>query len=655
MFSHIGSLAVRLRFAILAAALAVVALGLTYGSGVSDDLESGSGLDAAGSDSFEVQARLVDDLGLGEADVVAVFGDSTTSVDDPAFAASVQATLDDVARQERVVSVTSIYNGGSDALVSFDRSQTFAVISLAGNESAKIDALPDIEPALRASTVPVQLGGYTVSMDTAVDQLKKDLRRAELLAFIIVAVLLVIVFGSLVGALLPLLIGGLSVLTTMAALRLIAQFTDVNVFVLNIVIMLGLGLSIDYSLLVVNRYREELGKGLQSTAAILRTLTTAGKAVVFSGLTVAGSMMGLFLFPHLWMRSMALGGALVAFIAVVSSLTVLPALLAVLGPRVNAVAIRRAWIQGNESAFWSRLANWVMRRPIVVAATVTALLIVVALPFLRVQFTTSDSRILGEDTEPRRVFELLRDGEHFPPNETTPIQVLVDAPSDVLAPENVGALFDYVTAVEDVRGVQRVDSIVSFDPSLGREEYQALYSQPINQLDLSLTPFVDRFTEDDVTLVSAVLSSHFLSDEALDATEEIQGIRPAGGLETMVGGSSAAFLDSKDAFRDRLPFTVAFIALVTFGALFVVSRASESWLSIDPRFRVLSGTHWLKPLLSLDVDGHGKSLASGHVPSSGVKARQPHNWVNEMPCPVAPPPSARRSSRSRPSQVPMRR
>ncbi len=569
MFSRVGSLAVRLRFATLAAALAVVLLGLGYGSGVFDDLESGSGLEAAGSDSFEVQERLVDDLGLGEADVIAVFGDETTSVDDPAFAASVQSTLDIVGGQEGVVSVISFYNGGGDTLVSFDRSQTFAVISLEGNQDAKIDVLPDIESALRASTVPVQLGGITVTMDTATEQIEKDSRRAELLAFVIVAVLLVIVFGSLVASLLPLLIGGLSILSTMAALRLITQFTDVNVFVLNIVIMLGLGLAIDYSLLVVNRYREELGKGLQSTAAIVRTVTTAGKAVTFSGFAVAVSMLGLFFFPHLWMRSMALGGALVAFIAVAWSLTVLPALLAVLGPRVNALSIRRAWIRGDRSAFWSRLANWVMRRPIVVALAVAAALIAVALPFLRVQFTTSDSRLLGEDAEPRQVYELLGDGERFQPNETTPVQVLVETPGDVLAPENVGPLFDYVAAIEDVPGVQRVDSIVSFDPSLGRQEYQALYSQPLNQLDPSLGPFVDRFTEGDVTLVSAVLSSHHLSDEALDATKEIQGIRPTGGLETRVGGSSAEFLDSRDAIQDRLPFALAFIALVTFGVLFL--------------------------------------------------------------------------------------
>ncbi len=568
MLSYIGSLAIRLRFAVLAAALAVVVLGLAYGTSVTDDLVSG-GFDVPGSDSVEVQDRLVEDLGLGEADVIALFGDETTSVDDPTFAAAAQSTLDEVAEQDGVVSVTSVYSGGGDTLVSFDGSQTFAVISLGGSDDEKVDALPDVESVLRASTVPVQIGGTTFTFDTVSDQVEDDLRRAELLSFGIVAVLLIIVFGGLVASLLPLMITGLSLFTTFLVLRLVAQVTDVSIFALNAVALLGLGLAIDYSLLVVNRYREELSNGLGSTAAIVRTVSTAGKTVAFSGVAVAVSMLGLLLFPQVVLRSMGLGGALVALIAVVWSVTVLPALLAVLGPRVNALSIRRAWIEGEGSAFWSRLAHWVMRRPVVVGVAVAAFLIAVGLPFLRVELTNPDPRVLGTGSEPRQVFELLRDGERFPPNEATPVQLLVEAPGDALAPENVGSLFDYVAAIQDVPGVQRVESIVTIDPSLGREEYQKLYSQPLGQLDPSLASFVDRFTEGEVTLVSAVLSSHALSDEALDATEAIRGTEPAGDLAILAGGQSASFLDVKDAVFTRLPFALAFIALVTFVALFL--------------------------------------------------------------------------------------
>ncbi len=568
MFSQIGSLAVRLRLAALAAALAVIVLGLAYGSGVTGDLVAG-GFDDPASDSVEVQERLLEDLGLGEADVVAVFGDEATSVDDPAFATAVRSTLDFVARQERVVNIDSYFSTDNGAFVSFDRSQTFAAISLDGDDNEKAEALADIESALRESTVPVQIGGTTFTFEFVADQVEKDLRKAELLAFGIVAVLLILVFGSLVASLLPLIIAGLSLFTTFIVLRLVAQVTDISIFALNTVVLLGLGLAIDYSLLVVNRYREELGNGLESTAAIIRTISTSGKAVAFSGLAVAASMLGLLFFPQMFLRSMAIGGALVSLIAVLWSLTVLPALLAVLGPRVNSLSIRHAWIEGNGSAFWSRLANWVMRRPLVVGLAVATVLIVVAVPFLRVEFTNPDARVIGQGSEPRQVFELLRDGERFPANETTPVQILVETPGDALEPENVGALFDYVTAVEDVPGVERVDSIVSLDPSLGPEEYQALYSQPLDQLDPSLAGFAGRVTEGDVTLVSAVLTSDPLSSEALDAAEAIQAIEPASGLRTLVGGESASFLDTQTAIFSRLPLALAFIALVTFVALFL--------------------------------------------------------------------------------------
>lgn len=568
MFSWIASQTIRLRFAVLAAALAVVALGSAYGIGVTRDLVSG-GFDVPGSDSVEVEDRLVEDLGLGEADVIALFGNETTSVDDPAFAAAVQSTLDKVSEQDGVVSIASANNGGGDSLVSFDRRQTFAVISLRGSDDEKTGALPEVVSVLRSSTVPAQIGGTTFTFDTVSDQVEEDLRRAELLSFGIVAVLLIIVFGSLVSSLLPLIITALSLLTTFVVMRLLGQVSDLSIFALNAVVLVGLGLAVDYSLLVVNRYREELGAGLESNAAIIRTVSTAGKTVAFSGAAVAVSMLGLLFFPQLVLRSMGLGGALVALIAVIWSLTALPALLAILGPRVNALSVRRAWSEADGSAFWSWLAHWVMRRPLVVGAAVAVVLISLGLPFLRVEITRPDPRVLGPGAEAREVFELLRDGERFPPNEATPVQILVETTGNVFEPANVRALSDYVGAIQNVSGVQRVDSIVTVDPELGPEEYEDLYSLPLEQVDPSLAVFVDRFTGTNLTLVSAVLSSHAMSDEALEATEAIRGIEPPGGLAVTIGGQSAGFLDVREAVFTRLPFALGFIALVTFVALFL--------------------------------------------------------------------------------------
>ncbi|MCH8813837.1 MAG: MMPL family transporter [Chloroflexi bacterium] len=594
MFRRIGNLAIKLRFLALASAVVVVLAGLAYGSGAPDDLVSG-GFDDPGSDSVEVQQRLVQDLGLGEADIIAVFGDESTSVDDLTFATSVQDTLASVAANERVANIDSYYSTGSEALVSFDRSQTFAVVNLRGSEDEKIDALPEIESVLRASSVPVQLGGITFTFDNVSDQVEKDLRRAELLAFAILAVLLVIVFGSLVAAFLPLVIGGLSILSTMIALRLIAQFTDISIFSLNTVVLLGLGLSIDYSLIMVNRYREELSKGLDPSSAIVRMVSTAGKTVAFSGIAVAASMLGLLFFPQLFLQSMGLGGALVAFIAVLWSLTVLPAILAVLGTRINSLSIRRAWIEGNGSAFWANTASWVMRRPLLVGGVVAVILIAAALPFLRVELTNPDPRVLGEGAEPRQVFELLRDGDRFPANETTPVQVLVDTPGDSLAPESVDLLFEYVEEIEGVEGVQRVDSVVSLDPSFSADDYKVLYAQPVDQLDPGVAAFVDRSTNGQTTLLTVVLESHSLSEEALDAAGAIRAIDPPAGLRPLVGGEGARLLDSRDAVVHALPLALTFIAVVTFVTLFLafgsvvipIKAMIMNFLSLGAAFGVL--------------------------------------------------------------------
>ena len=594
MFRRIGNLAIQLRFVALAAAGVVALAGLGYGSGAPDDLVSG-GFDDPGSDSVEVQERLVEDLGLGEADIIAVFGDESTSVDDPAFAAAVQQTLTAVAADEQVANIDSYYNTGSETLVSFDRTQTFAVVNLRGSEDEKIDGLPEIESVLRESAVPVQLGGITFTFDNVSDQVEEDLRRAELLAFGILAVLLVIVFGSLVAAFLPLVIGGLSILSTMIALRLIAQFTDISIFSLNTVVLLGLGLSIDYSLIMVNRYREELGKGLDPSGAIVRTVSTAGKTVAFSGVAVAASMLGLLFFPQLFLQSMGLGGALVAFIAVLWSLTVLPALLAVLGTKVNSLSVRRAWIEGNGSAFWANMASWVMRRPLLVGGVVAVILIAVSLPFLRVELTNPDPRVLGESAEPRQVFELLRGGDRFPANETTPAQVLVDTTGDALAPENVDRLAEYVAAIANVPGVERVDSVVSLDPALNTDDYKALYAQPSDQLDPAIAGFVDRTTNGQTTLVTAVLASHSLSEESLDATDAIRAIDPPAGLRSLVGGESASLLDSREGVVRALPIALGFIAVVTFVALFLafgsvvipIKAMIMNFLSLGAAFGVL--------------------------------------------------------------------
>jgi RND superfamily putative drug exporter len=232
-------------------------------------------------------------------------------------------------------------------------------------------------------------------------------------------VLLVVIFGSLVSAGVPLALGAFAMVMALTVLRVLAAFTDVSIFAVNIVSVLGLGLAIDYSLFILNRYREEL-PGRSPEQALTVAMSTTGRAVAFSGVTVAISLLGLFLFPQMFLRSMALGGIAVTLGAVLVSLTLLPALIAALGSNIDALRVPgfgRSRASG-EGRFWHRVAFGVMRRPVMVAVVVVGILLVFASPFLRFQGSIPDHRVLGRQTEARHVSESF--DAQFTPHMTTP-------------------------------------------------------------------------------------------------------------------------------------------------------------------------------------------------------------------------------------------
>src|SRR5919198_56637 len=261
-------------------------------------------------------------------------------------------------------------------------------------------------------------------------QVEKDLRMAEMLAFPILFLLSLLFFRSGIAALLPLMIGGLAIVGTFLLLRVANEFVDVSIFALNLTTGLGLGLAIDYSLFVVSRYREEIAKSGPGAEAMRRTLNTAGRTVLFSSLTVAVALASLMVFPQRFLYSMGLGGMLVALLAASIALTVLPAVLALLGHRVNgwapAFLQRRAERDATvtQEGFWYRLSRFVMRRPIGIATVTAAILIVLGIPFWSLKFTSVDAQVLPESASARQVDNVMR--AQFPPFHDTPNLILVE-------------------------------------------------------------------------------------------------------------------------------------------------------------------------------------------------------------------------------------
>jgi RND superfamily putative drug exporter len=428
-----------------------------------------------------------------------------------------------------VASVASFLSTGSRDFISRDGRSTYLAIALkATDDHARQDAAGRIADAF-ADTPAVSVGGPALAERQVNKQVEHDLRVAELYAFPILFLLSLLFFRSLVAALLPLLVGGLAIVGTFLVLRIASELTSVSIFALNVATGLGLGLAIDYSLFIVSRYREELARTGAGFEATRRTLATAGRTVLFSSVTVAGALASLLIFPQRFLYSMGIAGFFVALIAAAIALTVLPAVLTLLGSRVNALApaflARRAEREAQPLAagFWHRLARLVSRFPGRVAAAAAVLLIALGLPFVGVKFTSVDAQVLPTSASARQVDDALR--ADFAPYRDTPITLAVNG--------------GHETATRIARMAARTPGV-------------AAVRQPLRLAD-------DQYAID-VVSATAPLSGH--------SQQLVRDLRRG---DTLVTGVTAHYIDLQRSLGQHLPFAVAIVVALTIAVLFAMT------------------------------------------------------------------------------------
>ena len=386
------------------------------------------------------------------------------------------------------------------------------------------------QPVLAESSLEVALGGFAAGFDETNDQTREDLTKAELIAFPILALLLLFVFRGVVAAAIPLLMGVISIIGTLLVLRVMASFTDTSLFALNIATGLSLGLAVDYALLLVSRYREEIGRGSALREAHRRTVQTAGRTAVFSGLTVAAAMAALIVMPQRFLYSMAVAGTSVALLSALMAILVVPSLLALLGPRIDALSIRRGAAVSDSSDGWYRLARGVMRRPIAVALASSALLLAAAAPLLWTTLTGPSAEAVPPGQPSYDAYRYLE--AHYPRDVTEAVTVTVDGAA---GPEQLAA---FERRVEAVEGVARS------------------------------TPFV---AADGVAYANFALAGPALSGESQDSVQAIRGLSPPRGTEALVSGNTAGFIDQKESLIQHAPLVVAIVALTTLLLLFLLT------------------------------------------------------------------------------------
>ncbi|MCC7106139.1 MAG: MMPL family transporter [Chloroflexi bacterium] len=529
-----------------------------------------------GSDRFESQ-RAADELqrqlGYNPATLVVVFSSDRLRYDDQAFRDAQATALARVRDDPDVASVVTQVENARQG--STDGHAAYATIALRSAPEAFRTVVPRVRAELAPTELQTVITGAPIFYADILAVTERDLRRAELTSFPFAALALLLVFGSVVGAIVPALMGGTAVLVTLGALVLISGLMELSIFALNLVTMLGLGLGIDYSLFIVSRFREELARGLDVEQAVASTVATAGKAVLVSGLTVFVGLLGLIWFEYMALRSMGVAGALVVACSVATALTLLPAALAIVGHRVNALPVLRH--RDSEGGFWAGLAQRVMRRPGLVFCGVLLLLGLLGSPFLRVQLGAPDASILPRDVESRRGFDLLR--ERFGAGELAPITINVHAPGSIFDPTAIDALSDFVDELRQDDRVLRVDSIVSLDPRISRDQYKLLYRPALRTGDAGRIPdayargIVQEITRPGYTLVRVTSRYGQTTPESKSLVEQIRATRLGAGLAIEVGGGTAGVVDYVDGLYGGFPPVLLFVVISTYLLLLALLRS----------------------------------------------------------------------------------
>lgn len=526
----------------LLAALVITALAVFAGSGVADRMGSG-GWQAPDAESSYATEALEREFPASQPNLLLLVDSGTASVDDPAVAAEAARITERLAGEPGISGVTSYWQTKAPALRAEDGREALIAARIGGDETEAGETLERIAPdfAGKSGPVTVSVGGPVAVQHEMQTIIQEDLLRAELIALPVTLVLLVMVFGSAVAALLPLLVGIVAILGTNAVLRGLTEFTDVSVFAMNLTTALGLGLAIDYALFIVRRFREELDAGADTRTAVGTTLRTAGRTVLFSALTVAVSLSAMLVFPQYFLRSFAYAGIAVVLLAAAAALILLPAAFMLLGHRVNALDLRRLLRRGRKSGpgaavaaeesgkGWARFARLVMRRAPVFAIITTVGLVLLGLPFLGVKFGTADDRQLPAGAESRVVQEHIREG--FPGSPGGGLEVLAEGEG------TPAAYADLKERIENVPGVQRVDGPV---------------------------------TGDAVAYFSVLPEGEAVGQETQQLVRDLRAI-PTGSLDTSVTGTAAVLVDSKDAIADRLPWAIGIIVVVTLLLVFLLT------------------------------------------------------------------------------------
>ncbi len=604
MFAAIGRFSYRFRWPVIAVWLVAFALGLAAIPHLHGELKGGgfSNANAPAQQALDLMQRR---LHTGLAEIAIVFTSPTLDARSPQFqAAQARALAGITPATVPGLQVVQTYASSGDAtLLSKDHRASLANLVFA----TQIEQAQQQVGRIAARLHPDGLKAY-VTGDPAVYQALEtvsasDLRKAETYALPFALIVLVLVFGSVVAAALPVIGGGMAVTVTLGVLYLLAQRLNLSIFTMNVASLLGLAVGIDYSLFIVGRFREELARGASVAVAVETTVAYAGRAIFFSGIAVMVGLSGLLMFSYMSLQSIGIGGAIVVFFSVLSALTLLPAVLGVLGTRVD--ALRVLGHRGGESRFWRAWAAWVMDHPVIVLAGTVTVIVLFAGPIVRIRTNVPTATSLPTSQEARQGYDILQ--ARFDRGALDPVQVLVTwngagATAQPTAPANIAALYAYSRKLAALPDVAGVTSIVNRSGLSSPQAAQAFWSRvtqgrvgaivarpgmgSAGHSEPALAPrevaaakaLLASTTAPDTVLFQVVPRSDPSGGAAQALSQTIKRLPPPPGYTVHVAGLSAGTHDFLSAIYSRFPWVILFVVCVTYVVLLLLLRSA--WLPL---------------------------------------------------------------------------
>jgi len=566
LFYRSGTLIYRCRWWMILAWLAIIFICIPYTSQLMHPFKA-VGFTDPHSESAHANDLMNKHLGYSSNRFIIMYHSNTWLATEKSFQNEIKTSLDSL--KKLPVDYKVIYPSTDNKQISKDKHAAYAIVLFKGNQEVEPQLLEQFRAHIKSpKNLSVLVGGEPIFLEDTKKQTQIDLYKAEYVATPVTIITMLLVFGSLVAASVPIVLGGICAFLILMTLFGLGHLLSLSVFTINIALLLGLCLSLDYSLLIVNRYRDELKHGRSVIEAIAVTQTTAGKAVFFSGLAVFISLSALLLFPINVLFSVGVGGLAAVLVSVAIAVLLLPAVLAVLNTNINRWQLPLLkYFQQEHRSYWHWFIKKVVRRPWLFFIGILITLLLLGYPFLEAKFGVSDFRILPKTLESRQVFDTFKD--QFGESKLAPILVVMTtSQKNILSNRNIDQLYTFTDELLKDPRVQDVTSVVTTTPRLTKAQYKSLYSQPESRLGIELKKFLQITTGKQLTVLNIITKGDSNSAETAALIKEIRATKLGPHLQIYVTGTTANTLDVLHTISHT--FHYAFLWIVGFTYLILL-------------------------------------------------------------------------------------